>query len=177
MELNPRHCQLKTRRSLRDLSNALQPFLGSFFSPDIHSKPCLAQPESFSSHPVTCCPWEGTSPLSLCPSLIPGLQELGFGCCSLISPCSRGEGGRAENCPVHEHPNLAVTANVCGSDPSVLPFFLLENGDNCSSTVTFMAEKLCTCVKCREGLLCVLFTQGRIPKREEKTTWMPCLDF
>lgn len=55
-----------------------------FFSPDVQSNPPLAQPESFSSIPVT---FHEKGP----PPLIPGLQELGFGCCSLTPPCSRGK--------------------------------------------------------------------------------------
>lgn len=91
--------------------------------------------------------------------------------CCCLSDCSlfNGGGRRTENCTLHGHPNLAVMSNICGSDPSALLFFLLENGDNYASTVTFMAEKQRTCVKCRVGLLCIIFTQERIPKREEET--------
>lgn len=36
-----------------------------------------------------------------------------------IPPYFRGDGGRTENCTLRRHPNLAVTSNICRSDPSL----------------------------------------------------------
>lgn len=42
-----------------------------------------------------------------------------------IPPYFRGDGGRTENYTLRGHPNLAVTSNICRSDPS---FFFWEMG-------------------------------------------------
>lgn len=78
-----------------------------FFPPDIQSNPPLAQLGSFSSISVT-FPREGTSPFDP--------RAAGIGVWMLLPDPLLVP----ENCPEQQHPNLSVTANVCGSDPSLL---------------------------------------------------------